>query len=1526
MTDPDPLCDPIATTALFTRAGAGEDADVRVVALDDSEAAYTDLRPNDDALPFRKDADRPPHIVVQLRKRQRKMELFIDGHRSEGTPINRRRVLRTTVVASSSNGAFTFPRFEIMLSSALGVDASDVKVRAELASTPAPSNQPVEVLRYNLSIAVTTTILDARALMAKMNTLFSDQKLMKSTFDAYVESATQSTLTSDDSVSEGREHRIYWHSGMHRDPDTLQHVFSPIAIACAIEDSQRPPRNVRVGVWQTHVDSSGHELHQPVLLSETNLRPHLLSSTRCRAAYVPFPMGYQALPVVTIFDDRISRNAANGRRLSYAQRVWSKLGDLITTGQMDPNGVNISEWAALLGLSYVSSTYMGITGAASTWIYVKDLMRAQRGGNRDPVIFGIRSLLELFGEFLVKPALPEPQRVSLSLKELARTLETLTALRESDNAGSQSIDSNAASAATSEKQLRKLKASISQFGTSEQMLWDWLTSDLAANTGLPGMHLLKGTDKAQRATFFADDLLNISKPRTAVHIRIDVDDSFECEQGSPATMHHEIRATEEVERNYYLSQAASGTLDDLSRIETALNIFIAQLESSDVFEKTTIYWSLYRPLVDAFKYIKKKAVDPTGAFSVAEAKKRSAQWLGMAAKDFEEFAEPTKKHVENAKKSIKKLAACFLEPGGEGFELKRRITTALISKGAPLATEGSEARWIRRLPQRVGVSNFTYLFKAGEEISTEHMDVVTAAAIIREHTTFHDATKALKMALRSGERYLRRKVPQWEARSATRVKLALLCTTINEENAPAHRDGDACFSTLTLSTPIDVLFAGAVTRFPEESLRCLRFVVKRAQQQCDKSVLEALGLRHTSEDLLACQVFGDLWADELITMRKRDEAVCAQMQMLEQASRRAAARLRALGTLLLEVFTVLEQADAAGDDEDEIAPEIADVVFRATLAGRDAARMLGRLLFARDDFEVRSVMTPTVRRSAAAAVRAAGVFERAVPARLPHEPLASLFGDRSDCVAALLRSTKLFAQYASEEEAAGRCAMVAAYASARMMSDEESEHYARALTAVPPPEWPDENIKSVADLLASMRYRMASLRIDYNVLSLANELENMQVNDLAGQLDRAAKLKAEKQGRAESGRAFYVPFGFGDARPAPTLPPCSVPMFGSVPVLGRHLHDAFKSIRDLLKWGLGYKQGDPPVKECAFCVRLEPSLRCLPNVAGLQLREAGAAHPNVVHLLPHEEPTHMTARFLASTSRSNRRRPMWYEHDNATTAQAMAKEHICNAATLEMAHEVSSIAWNAERVVQCVVAALASANLNEDAINGIICIDLQLPSYVEYRESWYNRRANQATDSFRRRRNETKLAYTNSRLALMRVKSIAAERKSAEEELGKVREALKNIQFDPTKKEEAAVLKAQAEVQEALTKRLEAEDQQLQTLYGTTKALGRSTNIAGWRCALAHEQLELAKRRLASEAEVAAYRAKQMLLGAVGIGMAMVSKLVSPMRVRLRALLLHEEDNAPYETPWALIRVHRRFASCEAVRLSEACVAISQLF
>ena len=81
---------------------------------------------------------------------------------------------------------------------------------------------------------------------------------------------------------------------------------------------------------------------------------------------------------------------------------------------------------------------------------------------------------------------------------------------------------------------------------------------------------------------------------------------------------------------------------------------------------------------------------------------------------------------------------------------------------------------------------------------------------------------------------------------------------------------------------------------------------------------------------------------------------------------------------------------------DDVALNEADVSLMATQPGRDAGRLVCRLLFSQNYLAVRSVMVPVIRGAARAAVRTASVFDRAVPTTLPHEACASLFGDRLD--------------------------------------------------------------------------------------------------------------------------------------------------------------------------------------------------------------------------------------------------------------------------------------------------------------------------------------------------------------------------------------------------------------------------------------------------------------------------------------------------------------------------------------------------
>ena len=80
------------------------------------------------------------------------------------------------------------------------------------------------------------------------------------------------------------------------------------------------------------------------------------------------------------------------------------------------------------------------------------------------------------------------------------------------------------------------------------------------------------------------------------------------------------------------------------------------------------------------------------------------------------------------------------------------------------------------------------------------------------------------------------------------------------------------------------------------------------------------------------------------------------------------------------------------------------------------------------------------------------------------------------------------------------------------------------------------------------------------------------------------------------------------------------------------------------------------------------------------------------------------------------------------TVSALAHAHRCDAGAMEMAHEVSSIGWNAERVLQSIVAALACANALDGSIDEMtIGIELVLPSFADYVDSWYNRRVQART-------------------------------------------------------------------------------------------------------------------------------------------------------------------------------------------------------
>ena len=1236
-------------------------------------------------------------------------------------------------------------------------------------------------------------------------------------------------------------HKIDWHKGLHEDSETRTRALSPLAVACAVEDGQRALRQVTASVWLSYMGIDATSSWQ--LLGESNVSPHRVSDPRCRVVAMPYPVTFRRHPFVHIWDDRVKRASKNTKRLDALGKLIATVGSLAST--LIEKGAPVSEVLSLspvgAALAFFMSWYLDqvvpnatetVSGLAKEVPWVLSLAAA--GVPWQVLLLAAFAKVRLRRRLFTNPK--KERKVQFSLQEFARSIEVITAANAAP--APEDDENNTSNRAIFERRR-------SPYGRNERILWDWLASDA-------------GDRAKDRAEFGSDDLRVQPQTGMVLRLMIHVDDAFECAAGGEW---HELCASRD--DAFFLSAAAAGVLEDLKRVVKAIKALqnvLGPPEEGLVWPKAKSMYRFHvaRPF-EAMRRALLKRLNLDGAMYKKNLLK-DAQWA--AAVHMRELEEIEIDDLINARKALKQLEACFVDERGDGARLRRRIEIAILAKGRPRSDDA--VLCTRLLPQRVGRANFSYQFRAGQRLSTQHVDEVQdLGAIIRQFSEYDEAGSVMQASMKGAFAYLRRAVPEWEARSATRVVLRCACRESKGfEKAKAKGVQRLC-STLALTTPVDVHFAAAVARLPEDTLRSIRLVVRRAQQKCDASSLETLGLKHTSEDLLACQVFGDLWANELVALAEsdREPGVQEQMQMLEQASRRAAARLRASGTLLLALFTVLPQTELKADEDDDIAPELSDVAFSATLAGRDAHLLIRKLLFARDDFEVRSVMTPVVRRSAAAAVRAAAAFEREVPARLPHEPLASLFGPRWECVAALDRAEKLVGTD-NDDDGKLKNHIVSAYASSRLMGADEIAATLREVRANPLSPFRESPDPSVVNLLAALRFRMASLRMDYDPIDVVRRIDALSLDDLTTEL---AVAKGD-------GHDFYVPFGFGDARPAPTLPPCPAPMFGTVPVRGAHLQSAFESIASVLAKGAG---PDDAADARELRVRLEPLLRCVAPL-GPSNQETRSVHPNVVQVIDKGKGRRLATRFSASRSRLG---SIAKDVDKTTVVS-------CTTEDTWIAQEVSTIAWNAERVVQCVVAALASAEGANDLQT--VGLELELPSHDQYRESWYNEQQQYEVDDLRQIEQDVKDEETDVFLQL-------AEGRAT---LHQLEEELKEL-----KKQNRSTNLKEAQINAA-----QINEKIYQDAYEHIQQKKK----------LVEEWVKIREQRVAFVNE-SSKRSQRLLLGSVGLAMAMLAELIRPVRVALRLV----EGSGSIEAE-KLDPVAERFARCEAVRLSEACIVISQ--
>lgn len=1352
------------------------------------------------------------------------------------------------------------------------------------------------------------------------------------------------------------DHHLVAHTGMHEDVETRTRVFSPIAIVSAIEDGQHAYQRVSVAVIYNY-GNYATVLEPSTVLTEAPVPDHRVTDVRCSVVRAPYPLPYPAPPTVVIYDDMQQTQA---HAIKTSKLAWSKnLLAVATFMQGLVMNLGIEDVFSVLKYASVTAAGVAAAGTVSVSLYA--------AGWALPALVQLTALPSwalyaqafLYGEYstLLEPVLvaigtgaykwatdappPDLRKTRFTLPELAMAIEALAARRAPANRQPpEAIRDPAAHQSTQFKR--------------ELLIWHWL-----ADRGLADMPPIDTSQLVATAEYTA-----------RLHLRITVDDALACDGKSHIHNLHCGR-----DDGPLLAAAAAGTFEDLSRLFAA----IKSLE--DVLTEVTAngaqpvldLWcdrAFYDPMLYTSALVRTVAADlganwQVGATAVEAVKSMRLRGAARKAKkayieDWQDSSDPNleerpailKKVLANLKT---KLVAPLFGGGSAAAKLYMDMNAALEDRRA-IDKANPPVEWVRQLPQRTLSTYGSYLFSAVRDTGSAYVDVDAGSSLARLYTEYHDAAKWLSVCMKGSRLALKRLVPEWEASSETRIRMLCMCTAIDVDDGAVPYAEPVSYATLSLMTPIDIRFSGALASPTEHSQRRIRMIAKRTKEDHAPSVLEALKLEHTDDYLLACLVYGDLWADELVALYKTEAHKHAEM--LEMASARAATRLRSAGKLLLELVA----SKRAMDDTiefDDVALNGTDIALMATQPGRDARRLVSRMLFSQNYLAVRSVLTAAMRDAARAAVRTAAAFERRVPFNLPHEACASLFGDRVDGLVAFLRAKQLSNDPAVLE------AMAGAYPSVHLLAldADVQEQYLRIARDRKPPERSFAPTEPT-ELVRAMRFRMASLRTDFaSVDAVAASPQSITV-------DRLAKRLATTSIGEGDHFSFYVPFGFGDARPPPTLPSCAAPLFGTVPVYGPALVEAFQSI------ALAATRRDEPeasAERRVLSVRLEPAFDCLePPTQDRGAEETESVHPNVVQALRDKGGT-VVVRYTASRMPpSPPRAPASATAADevptyaATLSDAVraASAHACSAETSRLGLAVSSIAWNAERVVQAVVAALASAD-DEGAYDAVE-LTFEMP-----------RSDTRTSHLYAKPPNPLALAQTARKLQQHAVMWDAIQKGTVERQRELVEAALKQSrELDPTdsvlgsaahpqrqlwqsivetpeldrdflkdfaKRKEAFLSLFSDEVLAELTtvyvnaKRAAAEmyawatgdnnplpsddDLLKEAIKGVSELVGHVTEVEAlqppnfyfppeWR---AVAPLEPPPRDPTDQAHP--------LLAALGVGMALLAPQLEPLPVTCRAV---RPAAALTRAVDAVIGLTAAFENCAAVRLGEACLLASR--
>lgn len=895
---------------------------------------------------------------------------------------------------------------------------------------------------------------------------------------------------------------------------------------------------------------------------------------------------------------------------------------------------------------------------------------------------------------LTRRPLPEANKLYFTLDELASTLEVMGRVA--------TLDPQTYAAATADQSYR-----------TETAVWAWLmqsaqkaSSVLLYRRDNTGFFSQSTIDTSELYDFTTDSVpRRLTEVETTISIAIEdpticdgqaIEFDFLCNHDSA----------------YLLALAGQGVSASVDRLADAIEAFQERLEeaarrpwrvpgfpqtSAAVYSTATYWWDnvMYSPYV-IFLWDHVNGLKERGMEGLEELGRQRQGILNLILRNMHD-----------------KLIRQFVSPDSPGQRLKEAVDTAVGAR-IPPGIVVQRPGWVRTMPHVA--SSMTLLFPAPDALVLDVVEFESEETFIREHSNFKNAIDDTRTTFQRERKALSHLQRTWNNNGA---RLVILCGHVVVAGTVGLGMRVALRNRL-LRPPVDayslvVLLPEDVRRasvqLDEATKRRMRFIADRRSTSAIQRVSKTLEESETS--LIAVSLFSELWTSELVMLADvPDTTPVFVRSTLQSTSARAAERAIACADLFL-VVTEGEQPQFFNSN---------DPLLRATLAGRDAAR-LGRRM------RVDAVAPPVAVKDArvvAQTLRRLAKEQSSQPSdSIPSEPLQSLFMDVAHGHRAYQRALGV-AGAASTRLVATRMLQAFAGAYPSLLFDpilHPVETQSPHVQPNPPSTQParPRAAQDVAAVVRSLRVRMAKLQLDFPSLGaldatveahprvfaarnavgpsepIDRSVLKAQTNELIEELSvwTIQRATATPSAGVVQSTRFSVPFGYGDAPPPLTTMPVSALGIGSVPVwiddVRNALLDVLFAIDQAKATNNGYaRPGGPvgapgaPMQSITFVSRGP----CAPTNGEID-------HPTVIKVSGTAKQAHPVFSFarsqetLSSSSQLTGAAAAAPAPPTPINAAQAASGHLQSERTLAMSTAVRELVWNAERVLQCVLAAVA---------------------------------------------------------------------------------------------------------------------------------------------------------------------------------------------------------------------------------------------